>query len=853
MAKIKIISNPYKKEIKYQRWIETCSEWEDIDFLTNKTSRLLSWELTEGFFPFKAKQILDIIVDDYEASGETLEILFEGSADEYIELKDAYEEEEYNSSISIQRSMIELENARDILPKVRELFQQMSPLIIQNVSQEKIQRDLGRFNDAASDVVPICVFGNYSAGKSTFINALVGSEILPSGTEPITAKIYKISKSRFSDRACIRCKYMERGMEILFTDNQTHIQSDVNGNALAAAISKVFSDINDESMAVRIKKALSVINDYENMVTEGIVSDLIEVEIPFVNGVLANSQHPFVIFDTPGSNSASNTKHLQVLKQAMANMTNGLPIFLSTMDSLDSTDNENLYHIIRDMDELDSRFTMIVVNKADNAGIQRRGSSSQEQERILNQAVPRNLYSGGLFYVSSIIGLGAKTNGEFMDDAYDDIYDAQEIRYRDPTNRHYRMLYLYNIMPDQIKRRAEILAGEQNNLVYSNSGLFTIETEIETFAGKYAAYNKCFQSQLFLNKVIQITEAEIEYKKDSCEGVRKRIKDELESNKKKLTDRLEVTAEEQRSSYDLGYPQYMEKFLASGEGTFSIHDLKEKEKEFTEVLQAEMDYDRCEKDAKKSLGLIAGNFKINLEGVTKKFNISSVKAIAEGIQSDLGTTVDTYKAKSNARHQVDKAVSSKLLQYVKERYESRLLEIRDLLDRKSQDYWTRNTEELKKVLARIVSGSDVLTRNRRKELEQIIITYQKIAFDDSPAERIFNKDNFEMKIRIFNQVLWQSDHLNIDKLVKTYNTSMTDNVKQCYQSISESHKESAHNWIQNLLDEIYNNIVEYSPELFQQAKLIEFMTKEINALTETRARLKEYSDELCFMMEWKTI
>ena len=41
-------------------------------------------------------------------------------------------------------------------------------------------------------VIPICVFGNYSAGKSTFINALIGREVLPSGGDPVTAKIYKI-------------------------------------------------------------------------------------------------------------------------------------------------------------------------------------------------------------------------------------------------------------------------------------------------------------------------------------------------------------------------------------------------------------------------------------------------------------------------------------------------------------------------------------------------------------------------------------------------------------------------------------------------------------------------------------
>ena len=127
-----------------------------------------------------------------------------------------------------------------------------------------------------------------------------------------------------------------------------------------------------------------------------------------------------------------------VLKEAMSSMTNGLPIFLSTPDSLDSTDNENLYHIIRDMEELDSRFTMIVVNKADGPGLQRRDSTDSEETRILSQAVPRNLYSGGLFYVSSIMGLGAKNHGEFIDEFYAETYEDQVYKYSNPNERRYK-------------------------------------------------------------------------------------------------------------------------------------------------------------------------------------------------------------------------------------------------------------------------------------------------------------------------------------------------------------------------------------------------------------------------------
>ena len=492
MPKIKIISNPYKKETLYQKWDLENNQWIDINYENNRNSKLLKQELTHGFFPFKAKKIVDNIVQEYSLGEEQIELFFEGSADEFRELEAVCNDEQLQELVIPNKADLYLENARDILPKVRSLFQEMSPLIVQSAKQESIERDLGRFTDASSDVVPVCVLGNYSVGKSTFINALIGSEILPSGTEPVTAKVYKISRSKFQDRAHLRFQYCGYNISIQFTEKETRFDDDVMENNLSIMLKEALSSIEDEDIVVRVNRVLSVINDFERESTNPEVSDLIEVEIPFLNGVLAKSQHPFVIFDTPGSNSASNARHLQVLKEAMANMTNGLPIFLSTPDALDSTDNENLYHIIRDLEELDSRFTMIVVNKADSAGIQRRGITKEEQMRILNQAVPKNLYSGGLFYISSIMGLGAKVGGKFFDYVYEDIYDAQESRYKDPDNKHYRKLYMFNIMPSQLKKRADELAVAQSDLVFANSGLFTIEKQIEEFAGKYSAYNKCF-------------------------------------------------------------------------------------------------------------------------------------------------------------------------------------------------------------------------------------------------------------------------------------------------------------------------------------------------------------------------
>ncbi len=247
---------------------------------------------------------------------------------------------------------------------------------------------------------------------------------------------------------------------------------------------------------------------------------------------------------------------------------------------------------------------------------------------------------------------------------------------------------------------------------------------------------------------------------------------------------------------------------------------------------------------------MADNLKNNIANAFKEFNASAFKNIVEDFQSDYEASHDLSMAKRETRHQADKKAADSLLQYVSEKYDQKLLEVYDLLDKQSRKYWTTNTEQLRDELAKIVSGSEVLTDDRRKELERIIITYRPISFGEDSADRIFNKVNFERRFKIGNITLWESDHLNIEKLARTYNTNISLGANTRYRSIEESHWESAFNWIQNLLDEINENIVQYSPELSKQARQIRIMTEHIEELEQRKIRLEQYKNELQEMMDW---
>lgn len=183
MPRIKIISNPYQKTTEFQSWDQAARGWRSIDLRTSPNSPLLQSELTAGFFPFKAKQIVDVIIGAYQAGTEQLELVFEGTGDEYRELASICGSEDYARQIALRPSARYLENARDILPDVVAVFKELAPLVSDTVSDKsRIQRELDKFSDASNDIIPICVIGNYSSGKSTFINSLVGYELLPSSS-----------------------------------------------------------------------------------------------------------------------------------------------------------------------------------------------------------------------------------------------------------------------------------------------------------------------------------------------------------------------------------------------------------------------------------------------------------------------------------------------------------------------------------------------------------------------------------------------------------------------------------------------------------------------------------------------
>lgn len=83
MAVVKIESNSYEKKVSFFKLDDTSNSWVPVNAVNNENSKLICSALVEGFFPFKLKEIVDIVIDEYDDGKDPIKIIFEGTNDEY--------------------------------------------------------------------------------------------------------------------------------------------------------------------------------------------------------------------------------------------------------------------------------------------------------------------------------------------------------------------------------------------------------------------------------------------------------------------------------------------------------------------------------------------------------------------------------------------------------------------------------------------------------------------------------------------------------------------------------------------------------------------------------------------------
>ena len=718
----------------------------------------------------------------------------------------------------------------------------------------EITKNLVKVSDALDDIVPICVFGNYSSGKSTFINALIGREVLPSGGDPVTAKAFKIQNSSQTDVARIKFTHWGEVIELSFEDDSYRvIKGDVNDKLLLELDSEI-KEKETMTMNQMVSVALEFINAYEKRDSSSTeIGNMIELYIAFSKtGILGSSNNKFVIFDTPGSNTATNDGHIEVLKEALEGFSNGIPVWVSQYEAIDTMDNEALCNNILNIDALDKRFTMIVLNKADVSDLPEKEFNEKQVKNIKEFKSVEKMYASGIFFVSSIMGLGAKNDGILSDKYYRKIYKLQKDSFTDPDDEDYMQLYKYNIMPLQIKEEVIAYAANEKNIVYVNSGLHCVETEIEEFASKYSAYNKCQMVNALLTDVVDKTTEKIEKRVQERKKLREKYRNDLEEKKQQLINTMRDKSVELDANFSNAAYQSINTYSKTHlDYNYPLEDLEKLNKKYIEENTNQYHIE----DKKKDLDEAKGKMFSDLKGRVKDFSFSDLKGSFSGIVEDAKKGVESIQSSQKELELTQKNAASETVNEVLEEvintYKANMLDATKKINHIAFSYWENNTKLLKDELISIVTASDALTDKQKQTLSELIFNYKNITYDDN-ANAIFVKPKF-LQGHLLGLDLFMFERLNVKKLEKEYNKTVVNNIESIANDLNTKYYNSYQQWQEELSMMIEQNIVELNPQLQVMFEQIANETEGIIRLETSQQKIRTALSEIENLISFKTI
>lgn len=537
-SRMRIICDPFKKEIEYEWYDFNNEEYSEFD---PENSKLASEELTHATIQNRAYEIVNVINKECNVGNVGLEIIFVGAENDYDDFCNVISNYYSEANIECIRDTHFYNTAGDVMPKIKKKFSDVKETLEKYGDTDgKIKELINKYSDAVKPSISLCMMGLYSAGKSAFINSIIGSEVLPSASDPTTAKVFKI----YCDKKYqIRFLFDEKECVLIF-EGATYKPSSNCDKEIIKKLQGIMEADTQRDEVFHMNRALDILNTYAN--AEHKISDIIEIRMPFDRTSLPTEMFDFVIYDTPGSNSDNNVRHFEVLKDSLDKQTNALPIFLTTPDTMDAEDNDKILNLIEEIGAaLDTTNAIVVVNKADEKG---QKTLSEKREKCQSLRITK-WKSTRIFFLSSVIAIASKKDNpddkdEWLDEDMFEIYEEKEPKYSSDE----RKLFEYNIVD---KSKADNIAAyaddKKTTHLYKNSGLESIEKEIVEYASKYALYNKCQQASDYLQDAIDLCaknvenaekklNTELEHTKGSFDMMQRRLIDSLENKKKVIAD-----------------------------------------------------------------------------------------------------------------------------------------------------------------------------------------------------------------------------------------------------------------------------------------------------------------------------
>ena len=437
MKKVFIKYNPYKLETEVTVDGKKLAQNSKLGEKIVPGTRLQEW----------IEELPRILIDEY--NDEEFDVVFHGTLLDYEDLTEvfnkAYENRKLKSAKLERKPAKETKDKEVLIDKIFEKIQN-GPF-----DELKDADIINAFENAKSSDFEVCVVATMSAGKSTLINSMLRTKLMPSKQEACTAIVTRIKDNDNNSWEA----------EVYNKDNKM-IES--------------YKELNYETM--------ERLNSDENV-------SLIKASgnIPFVT----SEDVSLVLIDTPGPNNSRDPEHKKVQSEFLSKSSKSLVLYIMEGTFGSDDDNALLQRVADSMavggKQSKDRF-IFVVNKMDDRK-KEDGSTEETLNRIRAYLKKHGIENPNIFPTAALTALNIRLI-ENESEIDEDSIDETEVKVK-KLNRN-ENLHLENFASLPLSMRGKIneelskaIENEDvNEQALIHTGVPSVEAAIRQYVKKYA-------------------------------------------------------------------------------------------------------------------------------------------------------------------------------------------------------------------------------------------------------------------------------------------------------------------------------------------------------------------------------
>lgn len=599
MKKVFIKYNPYKIETEITVEGKKLAENSNLGEKIVSGSRLQEW----------VEELPQILIEEY--NDNDFEIVFHGTLLDFEDLIEVFTQAYEKGELTAKLDRKPAKETRDKEMLIDQVFQKIQEGPFEDLKSADV---INAFENAKSSDFEVCVVATMSSGKSTLINSLLRTKLMPSKQEACTAIITKIK------------------------DNDAPVwQAEVYGkdNRLI------------ETHEELTYSTMERLNDDKRVSTIKVIGN-----IPFVT----SEDTSLILIDTPGPNNSRDPEHNKVQSEFLNKSSKSLILYIMEGTFGSDDDNKLLERVAESMSvggkQSKDRF-IFVVNKMDDRK-KEDGDTEQTLTRIRNYLKKHGIVNPSLFPAAALPALNIRMieSGIEVDE---DTIDETEVKVK-KLNRNENLHFEgHASLPKSIKNEInrQLKEAEESEDVTGqaliHTGIVSIEAAIKQYMQKYAKTAKIKNVvDTFIHRLGQ-ADYEERMKKDLAEkqdDVKDIVKN-IEDAKKKLADGKE--AQKFQNNIDSEVKEVNNKSIGIVEGIVEKFEDKigRKIDEFRgkelSIEEAESTMQQLGKFAKK----LEPDFETELNNMIKKNLIDSSQALLESYKRKLSSLMDDELGKTN--------------------------------------------------------------------------------------------------------------------------------------------------------------------------------------------------------------